>query len=152
MKYLFRLANMVVVALSESPLHRLYSHQVIVLRFTGRRSGRGYAIPVSYLLCNDDGRHLIHCMTHVQGVWWKNLLDAGDIDVTWKGQRCRMSARVETEDTGVIEQALDRFCRASIVSAFFSGVRMVKGVPDSHTLREAAAAHVLIQLRPYERS
>ena len=54
MKRLFRLLNMLVVSLSETPVHRLFSHQVLVLRFAGRRSGRGYAIPVSFLLIAHD--------------------------------------------------------------------------------------------------
>ena len=86
MKRLFRLVNIVVARLSETPLHRLFSHQVLVLRFVGRRSGKGYAIPVSYLLA-DDSTQTLHCMTDISGVWWKNLIQAGAIEVSWKGKR-----------------------------------------------------------------
>ena len=53
------------------PLH-MFSHQVMVLRFLGRRTGRRYAIPVSYY--RDEMTGMVTCMTDASGVWWKNLL------------------------------------------------------------------------------
>ena len=45
-----------------------------------------------------------------------------------------------------IRNALGAFCRASAISAFFAGVKMVQGAPDPTTLEQAAAEHVLIRL------
>jgi hypothetical protein len=146
-KRLFRLVNIVVASLSETPLHRLFSHQVLVLRFIGRRSGKGYAIPVSYLVAEDTTLTL-HCMTDIAGVWWKNLIQAGVIEVSWKGQRLPVAVEVVRADPDAIQNALGAFCRASAISAFFAGVKMVDGAPDSKTLAAAAAEHVLIRLKP----
>jgi len=145
-KRLFRLLNMLVVGLSETPVHRLFSHQVLVLRFAGRRSGRGYAIPVSFLLIAHDESRALHCMTDIKGVWWRNLVDAGDIEVTWQGQRRQVSVEVVSAEPEAIRNALGAFCRASAISAFFAGVKMVQGAPDPTTLEQAAAEHVLIRL------
>ncbi len=147
MKRLFRLVNIVVARLSETPLHRLFSHQVLVLRFVGRRSGKGYAIPVSYLVA-DDSTQTLHCMTDISGVWWKNLIQAGAIEVSWKGKRWPAAVEVVQANPGTVQNALSAFCQASAVSAFFAGVKMVSGTPDPETLATAAAKHVLIQLNP----
>ena len=148
MKRLFRFLNMVVVYFSETLLHRLFSHQVLVLRFVGRRSGKAYPIPVSYLLANQDDPQELHCMTDVGGSWWKNLIEAGDIEISWRGQRRPSSVAVVSTEPEAIQNALGAFCRASIISAFFAGVKMAKGQPDPQTLESAAASHVLIRLRP----
>lgn len=147
-KILFRLVNGVVALLSETPLHRLFSHQVLVLRFNGRRSGKQYAIPVSFLSVEEDGGQILHCMTDRQGIWWKNLLQEGSIAISMKGQRHQVTPTVVTEDQQKLENALAAFCRNSAISAYFAGVKMHAGHPDPADLASAAAKHVLIQLSP----
>ena len=51
---LTRLVNPVVCTLLRSPLHDLLSDGVALLQGTGRRSGRWLAVPVNYLLEEDD--------------------------------------------------------------------------------------------------
>lgn len=148
MKTLFRMANSVVVALSETPLHRLFSHQVMVLRFNGRRSGRAYTIPVSFMTVSRTGREQILCMTDSANIWWKNLLDPQPVAITLRGQRHVVHATVVADDQQAIEQALAGFCRRSRISALFSGVGMRGGEPSSVDLDAAAQRHVLIQLTP----
>ena len=53
-----------------SPLHRITSGNVLLLTFTGRRSGKRYTIPVGY---TRDGDTLTIFSTRS---WWKNLGDA----------------------------------------------------------------------------
>ena len=93
MKTVFGLVNKIVVFLSETPLHMLFSHQVMVLRFRGRRTGRRYAIPVSYY--RDEMTGMVTCMTDASGVWWKNLLSEDAIEITVKGTRRAVSVGVE---------------------------------------------------------
>ena len=144
MKLMFRFINKAVVFMSETPLHMLFSHQVMVLRFCGRRTGKHYAIPVSY--GRDETSHKLVCMTDVSGVWWKNLLAVDVIEISFKGKRQIVSARVEASDQQTIRQGLAGFCRRSRVSAFFAGVSMRQGEPVREELDAAAARHVLIEL------
>ena len=144
MKTVFGLVNKIVVFLSETPLHLLFSHQVMVLRFLGRRTGRRYAIPVSYY--RDEMTGMVTCMTDASGVWWKNLLSEDAIEITVKGTRRAVSVGVEAADQQKISRALDGFCRRSRVSAFFAGVSMVQGEPNATDLAHAAQKHVLIEL------
>lgn len=61
--------NPIVIGLLRSPLHILGDQHTIVLTVTGRKSGRHYTFPVSYLR---DGETLL-VMTHREQTWWKNL-------------------------------------------------------------------------------
>ena len=122
MKKLFRWINPLIIGASKTPFHWLFSHQVMVLQFKGRRSGKPYAIPVSYMPGDAaHGRQLL-CMTDVTGLWWKNLIDARCIQVTHRGRREDASVRVIASDLSIKREALAGFCRRSRVSAFFSGV------------------------------
>ena len=146
MKKLFRWINPLVFGVSKTPFHWLFSHQVMVLQFKGRRSGKAYAIPVSYMPGDAaHGRRLL-CMTGINGLWWKNLIDARCIRVTHRGRQKDACVRVIASDLTIKREALAGFCRRSRVSAFFSGVGMKAGEPNKEELTAAAERHVLIEL------
>ena len=78
---LVRLANPVMRRLLASPLHALASSQLLLLHFTGRRSGRRYSVPVGY-----------HDLDGVPSVltnsgWRLNFRGGADIEVTLRGRR-----------------------------------------------------------------
>ena len=150
MNQLFRFVNPIVVIMSKTLLHWCFSHQVMVLHFSGRRSGKLYAIPVSYLRISGESESRILCMTDARGVWWKNLQDTDLVTATVRGKQISARVKVEAQDTQKIADALDKFCRRSRVSAFFSGVGREGGVPNSADLTAAAARNVLIELTPSE--
>ena len=81
MSWLFTLVNPIIVGLAGSFLHRLVSHQVVVLGFTGRRSGRNFAIPVTYL--RRDGEIL--CMTERNGIGGAICRAQSPCSLPWMG-------------------------------------------------------------------
>ena len=114
--------------------------------FKGRRSGRSFAIPVSYIPSGEvDGKQLL-CMTDINGVWWRNLLEARYIQIIHKGDKKDASVKVIESDLCKMRGALAGFCRRSRVSAIFSGVGMQAGEPIREELEAAAERHVLIEL------
>src|SRR5688572_15123291 len=77
--WMFGLLNPVVKALLRSPLHGLLSHELMILSFTGRTSGKQYAVPVGYL--QQDNRLYFSCLAG----WWQNLPEA-PVTVRLSGQ------------------------------------------------------------------
>ena len=75
------MANPVMRRLLASPLHAVASRQLLLLHLTGRRTGRGYTVPVGY-----------HELDGVPSVltnsgWRVNLRGGADIEVTLQGRR-----------------------------------------------------------------
>lgn len=70
-----RLLNPFVKLLLRSPLHGIMSDNVILVTFTGRKSGKRYVTPVSYVR---EG-NTITFLTH--GSWWKTLRVKGGTGV-----------------------------------------------------------------------
>jgi hypothetical protein len=62
--------NPVVRPLLRSPLHGLLSGRLMLLRYTGHRSGRTYTIPVGYFARREDELIAVSSMG-----WWRSLLD-----------------------------------------------------------------------------
>lgn len=143
MNRLFAFINPIVVVMARSILHRVLSHQVVVLEFSGRRSGRRYTLPVSYL--RRDGEVL--CMTERNGIWWRNLQGAVPVQLTLDGRSVAAISQVEVEDDEQVAAALRLFCLRSRISAYFAGVGFDSdGEPNSMDLVRAAERHVLITL------
>jgi len=95
-KWMFRVLNPVVKALLRSPLHGLISHDLMVLSFTGRKSGKQYAVPVGYL--QKDNRLYFSCLAG----WWQNLPGA-PVMVRLRGQdRDGTAARI-VDPEGITE-------------------------------------------------
>jgi hypothetical protein len=61
----------VVRALLRSPAHRVMSRGVLLLTYTGRRSGRRYTLPVQY--ARADQSLILWPAHHDRKRWWRNL-------------------------------------------------------------------------------
>ena len=91
----FPRVNPLARALLRSPLHRLMSGRVLVLRFRGRRSGARYDVPVVYSRAEDGA---LEAATSVYGRWWRNLESGAPVSVLFRGRTA--PARVEGRASG----------------------------------------------------
>jgi F420H(2)-dependent quinone reductase len=92
---LVRLANPVMRWLLASPLHAAVSSQLLLLHFTGRRTGRRYTVPAGY-----------HDLDGVPSVltnsgWRLNFRGGADIEVTLRGRRRPVQATL-VEDPATV--------------------------------------------------
>jgi deazaflavin-dependent oxidoreductase (nitroreductase family) len=104
--------NPVVRGLLRSPAHRLMSGSVLLLGYTGRRSGRSFELPVQYAV---DGDALVVAAGQPeQKSWWRNFgTDPRLVTLTVRGQRCRGTARRPAPDDPDRQRALRAYARAA---------------------------------------
>jgi deazaflavin-dependent oxidoreductase (nitroreductase family) len=76
--------NGIVLAVLRSPAHRLLSGMVIELRYTGRRTGREFAVPVQYV--RDGDRLLVAVQDPAAKTWWRNFRTPRDVSVRLRGR------------------------------------------------------------------
>jgi deazaflavin-dependent oxidoreductase (nitroreductase family) len=102
-----RTANPVVRAVLSSPFHPFLSRNLALITVTGRRSGRRYTFPVGYR--QDGDRVLINVGWPERKHWWRNLKDAGQVEMRIRGTRRAGRALATGDDrTGVtVEIHLD---------------------------------------------
>ena len=106
-----RLSNARVMAVLASPWHRRYSGNTLVLEVTGRKSGKGYRLPVSYA---EDAGDLLVFVDEADGKrWWRNLRGGAPVRVRLRRHWRQGQAEVAWEDdpTG-LARALARFAAA----------------------------------------
>ena len=141
-KLLYKTINPIVKTILKSPLHGLMSSNTLLLEFTGRKSGRKLATPISYHIHNGAA----HCMTSRDFVWWRNLKTKGPVTVTIRGKVHSCQPIVEDKDTDLIATALAEFLRAVPRDAPHSGVRLDStGTPNADDVRQAAQGMIYLK-------
>jgi len=94
--------NSVVLAVLRSPAHRLLSGMAVELRYTGRRSGRQYVLPVQYAR---DGERLVVVPQRPESkTWWRNFLTPQPVGIRLNGRMYAGTARVVHPDDPAWEE------------------------------------------------
>ena len=109
--------DVLVVGVLRSPLHRVLSGAVDVVRYRGRRSGRRFSTPTQYVRRGDEVLILVgHPETKT---WWRNFRDPRELEVLVRGRWLPMIARAvigADEPAAVaplLSAYLDRFPKAA---------------------------------------
>ncbi len=92
---LVKMGNPFVRAFLGSPLHGLLDDSFLVLHLTGRKTGRRYDIPVTYV--DLEGKFIIVTVAK----WRVNLRGGADVEVTLHGHRRPMHALIEEDPASV---------------------------------------------------
>jgi deazaflavin-dependent oxidoreductase (nitroreductase family) len=99
-----------------SPVHGMVSKTVLLITFTGRRSGNTYTTPVSY--SQEDGRVTI--FTHAD--WWKNLRQGAPVSLRIQGRDFQGLAQTVAEDKQAIAAGLTAHLQKVPSDARYYGV------------------------------
>lgn len=105
---MLHLINPFVAAILRSPLHRLLSTQLILLTYTGRKTGKRYTIPVGYAR---DGATLVVFSSRS---WRRNLRGGSPVEVLLQGRRATGTAVVienPQEVLAEVEKTIARYDR-----------------------------------------
>ncbi len=78
-----KIGNIFMKPLLRSPLHFLASGRVMLITFTGRKSGKVYTTPVEYRRVENT----VIFSTQRNRVWWKNLQDNAGVTLRIKGRK-----------------------------------------------------------------
>ncbi len=142
----WRIINPVTIVIAKSPLHFLISQNIVVLNFMGMKTGKDYALPVSYF---EDPKGKLRCVTDRRNIWWRNLLQASNIKILYKGNLTDALVTVEHENNKMIADQLDALCSHSRIDGFFAKVGYKNGKPIRKDIEKAASIMTLIQLSIY---
>ena len=94
---------------------------VCTLHYTGRKSGKAYATPVSYMREGDT----IRVMSNYGTAWWKNFVaEARPIEVAIGGERHPGTARAYTEASELFQDGARRYLSALPREAKLAGIRL----------------------------
>ena len=133
------IGNWFVSVLLRSPLHRMMSGSVDLVRYQGHRSGRQITTPTQYATYGDG--IVILVARHETKTWWRNFVAERDIDVLISGVWRPMTARAVI---GADEPEL----AASLMESYLHRFPKAKRLSSDLDPEAAAKQAVLVKCRP----
>lgn len=125
-----------------SPLHWITSKYLLLITFTGRKTGKVYTTPVSYAQSNNQ----VTIFTHA--TWWKNLHHDTPILLHLRGQEVRGLSETIVEDKQAIAAALSAHLKQSPFDARFYAVAFdAQGNPRPKDVEKAVQTVAMIRVR-----
>ena len=125
-----------------SPVHGMVSKTVLLITFTGRKSGKTYTTPVDY---SQDGDQ-VTIFTHAN--WWKNLRGGAPVTLRIRGQELQGLAEPVAEDKQAIAAGLNVHLQKVPSDASFYGVTFDdQKKPRPEEVEKAAQTVVMVSIR-----
>jgi deazaflavin-dependent oxidoreductase (nitroreductase family) len=135
--------NPMMIWLLRSPLHGLISKSFMLVTYTGRKSGRVYAVPVNYV----RNGSVLTVTSYRQRTWWRNLRDGAPVTVRLQGRELHATGEVIEDDDGVAT-ALAEYLQSVPGSAKYFQVGLDSdGRPKAEDVVRAASGRVMVHIR-----
>ncbi|TFH23413.1 MAG: DUF385 domain-containing protein [Myxococcales bacterium] len=136
-----KIINPAVAWLLKSPLHALASSKdILVLHFQGRKSGRWFSTPVSYVEVGGKLR------VFTEAAWWRNLRDRPEARVHLRGEQRTVRAATHAGGGSDVEAAIRDFLVRVPRDARYYAVRIENGEPNDADVAAAATRSIFIEL------
>jgi len=141
----FVFVNPVVRTLLRSPMHGVLSKSVMLITFTGKKSGRRYTTPVRYVRLGD----VIRCQSSSGTRWWRNLRGGAEVTLRLQGVERRYWANAVEGDREKIREALKYQLAQFPQDAAYHNIRLNRdGSLVSEDLERAAKDAIVVEARP----
>ena len=125
-----------------SPVHGMVSKSILLISFTGRKSGKTYTTPVSYSQSGDQ----VTIFTHA--AWWKNLGSGAPVTLRLRGQELRGLAEPVAVDKQAIAAGLAAHLRKVPSDAQYYGVTFDEQKnPRTDEVEQAVRTVVMIRVQ-----
>jgi hypothetical protein len=138
---LYAVLNPIVTGILQSPIHGIASANLCVFSYRGRRSGKAYTTPLSYMREGSTVRLLSSHNTR----WWNNFRgEPADVEIVIAGETLRGQAITTVEDGEAFREGVRRFLTAVPRDARVYGVKLDSGRRPREEDIATAAGHVVL--------
>jgi deazaflavin-dependent oxidoreductase (nitroreductase family) len=142
---LFAIINPVMRFLLRSPLHFLLSNSLMLITFTGRKSGRKFTTPVRYIQTDDR----VRCFTAAENQWWRNLRSGGRVSLLIKRQSGEYQAQAIFDNPAEIKEQLMSYLALFPQDAAYHDIRINKDKSlNEQDLEQAARNAIVVEALP----
>jgi deazaflavin-dependent oxidoreductase (nitroreductase family) len=133
--------NPIMRGLLSSPLHFILSKNMMLMTYTGRKSGKVYTTPMNYLGINGA----LYTTSYRDRTWWRNLRGGSDVTLRLRGQD--VPAWAETiEDRSDVADALLQYLKTAPQLAKYMNVTLDEaGDPDGEDIARLAQKMVMVR-------
>ncbi|MBM3144615.1 MAG: nitroreductase family deazaflavin-dependent oxidoreductase [Chloroflexi bacterium] len=129
--------------LLNSPLHSLVSKNMMLITYTGRKSGKTYTTPVSCL----EIEGALYTLSSRERVWWRNLRGGAEVSLRLQGKNIPARAQV-IEEPEEIHKILGKFLETAPQFARYLNIALdAQGIPDADDMGRQSRARVFVRTK-----
>lgn len=144
---LFAIINPIVRFLLRSSIHGFWSGSLLLITFTGLKSGRHFTTPVRYVCVGET----VKCFTSKENLWWRNLRGGADVVLRLKGQDRRYHATAIENDPDRVREALVYYLGIFPQDAAYHDIRLNRDKSlVSEDLERASGNAIVVEATPIQ--
>ena len=144
---LFVIINPIVRLLLRCPIHGFWSKGLLLITFTGKKSGRQFTTPVRYVRIGN----LIRCFTSFENMWWRNLRGGADVALHIQGEDKKFVATPIEDDPERVRAALVHYLGVYPQDAAYHQIRLNKDrTLVTEDLDRALNTSIVVEAQPAE--
>ena len=133
--------NKIMIGILRSPLHSMISGGIMIIGFTGSKSGKKFSTPVNFLEIEDK----LYVMTDRTRVWWKNIKKNPGLELHIKRENLKGSGLVIDSKTEV-EKYLALIYKHHPQMAKYMKVKMSDGQPVLEDIQKLSDQTIVIEI------
>ena len=123
-------------------LHKITSKATLLIRFTGKKSGKSFTTPVNYTQIGNTLRITSLCTRH----WWRNLKTNPEVTIILRGKEVNGVAEV-IEERGAVANELNHYLTpAPGMARYFNVTSNPDGSFDEKDLFNTADGRVVVKV------
>ena len=124
-----------------SPLYFIVSKNMMLMTYTGRKSGKSYTTPMNYLEMNGG----LYTNSYRGRAWWRNLRGGAEVTLRLRGEDVHARAEV-IEDQSDVARYMNEYLETAPHLAKYMEVRMdADGNPDAEDIARLAQEMVVVR-------
>ena len=136
--------NSIMEWLLKSPMHGVVSKNMMLISYTGQKSGQEYTTPVNYWQVSDKDEGLLLTTSKPDRVWWRNLKGDQPVVLQLRGKSINALATVveDVEEKGKLFRKL--FTQYPGIGRYFQVALDGNNQPAAEDIERTAAQTVLV--------
>lgn len=136
--------NSIMEWLLKSPMHGVVSKNMMLISYTGQKSGQEYTTPVNYWQVSDKDEGLLLTTSKPDRVWWRNLKGDQPVVLRLRGKCIKTLGTVveDVEEKGKLFRKL--FTQYPGIGRYFQVALDGNNQPAAEDIERTAAQTVLV--------
>jgi hypothetical protein len=124
-----------------SPLHFLVSKNMMLMTYTGKKSGKSYTTPMNYLAINGA----LYTTSYRDRIWWRNMRGGTEVTLQLRGEEVAAWAVTIEDQTRVAESLVEYFKAAPQLAKYMKVRIAADGLPNEEDVAQLAGEMVMVR-------
>ena len=133
--------NPIIKLLLLSPLHGFASRDILLLEYIGRKSGKKYTVPLSYV--KDEADYLMLSLR--RRVWWRNMRSEMPVRMRVRGKWIEGVGQA-VEERVTAAKDLGIYIQSQSYLAQHFDIRMEEGIPNPEDLFRETEKRLMVRV------